>query len=87
MAEGLGVIILRTCASCGGMSFRGEGVCLKGCLGFDSRVARSRSLEVTLVEDLRDYGGRVVGRPPLFLNYILAFALQVSKIASVPNLS
>jgi hypothetical protein len=54
LAEGLGVIILRTCASCGGMSFRGEGVCLKGCLGFDSRVARSRSLEVTLVEDLRD---------------------------------
>ena len=54
VAEGLDMIILRTCASCGGMPFRGEGVCLNGCLGFDSRVALSRSVEVTLVEDLRD---------------------------------
>lgn len=54
LAEGFGVIILRICASCGGMPFRGEGVYLKGCLGFDSSVARSRHLEVTLVEDFRD---------------------------------
>jgi len=54
VAEGLGVIILRICASCGGMSFRGECVCLKGCLGFDSSLVQSRSLEVTLVKDLRD---------------------------------
>lgn len=58
--------------------------------GFDSRVARSRSLEVTLVEDLRERGrGGVAGHVPphFFLNYIVAFALLVSKIASVPNLS
>lgn len=54
LAEGLGVIILRTYASCGRMSFGGKGVCLKGYLGIDSRVARSSSLEVTLLEDLRD---------------------------------
>ena len=43
LAEGLGVIILRTCASCGRVSFRGEGVSLKGSSGFESRVAQSSS--------------------------------------------
>jgi len=85
LAEGPSVIILSTCASCGGMPFRGEGVFWRDVWGLIPEWLGPVFWKSGLAWSREEGCGSCP--PPPFLNYILAFALQVSKIASLPNLS